>query len=177
MTNANPKWDRRPTIVHAQLISKADLPRFAKLGVIANFQPLWTYLDPMNKELILPRIGEPRNNAQYPLRDVLDSGARIAFGSDWPVTSADPIEALFVPVSRKVSPEDTGPAWSPEQGITIAQSLQSFTSEVAYQNFRENEIGKLEVGMRANFVVLDKNPFESGVVKISNVYLDGACFK
>jgi len=177
MTKANPKWDRRPTIVHAQLISKADLPRFAKLGVIANFQPLWTYLDPMNKELILPRIGEQRNNAQYQLCDVLDSGARIAFGSDWPVTSADPIEALFVPVNRKVSSVDTGPAWSPEQGITIAQSLKSFTSEVAYQNFRENEIGKLEVGMRANFVVLDKNPFETGVVQISNIYLDGACVK
>jgi predicted amidohydrolase YtcJ len=131
----------------------------------------------MNKELILPRIGEARNSAQYQLRDVLDSGARIAFGSDWPVTSADPIEALFVPVTRKISPEDSGPAWSPEQGITIAESLQSFTSEVAYQNFRENEIGKLEVGMRATFVILDKNPFENSYTKISSVYLNGDLVK
>jgi len=71
MAAINPKWDRRPVITHAQLIDETDLPRFASLGVIANFQPLWTYLDPMNKELIAPRIGDERNNRQYQLKSMV----------------------------------------------------------------------------------------------------------
>ena len=89
MLRLNPVWDRRP-VVHAQLICDEDLPRFRQLGVIANIQPLWCYLDPMNKELILPRIGDSRNNQQYRLRTMLKHGTKIAFGSDWPVTSEIP---------------------------------------------------------------------------------------
>ncbi|CAB5010885.1 unannotated protein [freshwater metagenome] len=171
MQNHNSSWDRRPVLVHAQLISPEDMPRIAALGVIANMQPLWMYLDPMNKELILPRIGEARNNQQYQLRTLVDSGARIAFGSDWPVTSEVPLEALFVPVTRLGA--SGGAPWNPEQAITVEESLTFYTAAVAYQNFRENEIGKLEVGFKADFVVLDKSPFKSSDVKISSVYKSG----
>ena len=154
----NPTWDRRPVITHAQLIDPVDLPRFAALGVIANFQPLWTYLDPMNKELILPRIGEVRNNQQYQLRKVIDSGARISFGSDWPITDFTPLVALAVPVHRQ-SPDRQPPAgWSIEQAITIEEAMHFYTAAVAHQLFREADYGTLEVGKVADFIILDHNP-------------------
>lgn len=171
MQRENSSWDRRPVLVHAQLISPEDMPRIAALGVIANMQPLWMYLDPMNKELILPRIGEARNNQQYQLRTLIDSGARIAFGSDWPVTSEVPLEALFVPVNRVGA--SGGTAWSPEEAITIEESMTFYTSAVAYQNFRENELGKLEAGYKADFIILDKNPLKNSDVSIVDVYKSG----
>ena len=156
----NPDWDRRPVITHAQLIDAVDLPRFAALGVIANFQPLWTYLDPMNKELILPRIGEARNNQQYQLRKVIDSGAQISFGSDWPITDFTPLAALAVPVHRQ-SPDHQPPeGWSVDQAISIEESMHFYTASVAHQLFREADYGTLEVGKVADFIILDQNPLE-----------------
>lgn len=159
MLKVNPIWDRRPVIVHAQLICDEDLPRFRQLGVIANIQPLWCYLDPMNKELILPRIGNSRNNQQYRLRTMLKHGTKIAFGSDWPVTSEIPLRALAVPVHRQNPDSQNGQEWNITEAITIEESLTFYTANIAYQFFRENERGSLEVGMAADFVVLDRNPF------------------
>ena len=166
---ANPQWDRRPVITHAQLIDPIDLPRFAKLGVIANFQPLWTYLDPMNKELILPRIGERRNNQQYQLRKVIDSGAQISYGSDWPITDFTPLAALAVPVHRQSPDRQPPEGWSIEQAITIEESLHFYTAAVAHQLFRESDYGTLEVGKIADFVVLDKNPMNLDPHEVRNI--------
>jgi len=157
MQSENPEWDRRPVIVHAQLISDQDLPRFAELGVIANMQPLWMYLDPMNKELISPRIGA-RNNEQYRLKDMIEANVSTAYGSDWPITSEIPLLAIAVPVHR-TEPGKSGEPWNPEQAIDLEQSWGFYTEAVAYQNYREYELGAIEVGMRADFVVLDQNPF------------------
>ena len=176
MVKKNPNWDRRPVIVHAQLIAPSDLARFKELGIIANFQPLWTYLDPMNKELIEPRIGAARNNRQYQLRTLLDLNTKISFGSDWPVTSHKPLEAIFIPVLRKV-PGSSGEAWSATEAITLEESLTSYTANAAYQLFDELEIGKLEAGMRANFVILDKSPFESYELNIKSVWIVGQSVK
>ena len=176
MVKTNPKWDRRPVIVHAQLIEPTDLSRFKELDVIANFQPLWTYLDPMNKELIEPRIGAARNNRQYQLRTLLDLETKISFGSDWPVTSHKPLDAIFIPVLRKL-PDSNDAPWSINEAITIEESLTAYTAAAANQLFSENEIGKLEAGMRANFVILDKNPFETTKVGIKSVWIDGSEIK
>jgi len=157
---SNPSWDRRPVITHAQLIDPVDLPRFAALGVIANFQPLWTYLDPMNKELILPRIGEARNNQQYQLRKVIDSGAQVSFGSDWPITDFTPLVALAVPVHRQSPDQQPPQGWSIEQAITIEEAMHFYTAAVAYQLFREADYGTLEVGKVADFIILDCNPMQ-----------------
>ena len=172
MTKANPKWDRRPVIVHAQLIEPSDLSRFKQLNVIANFQPLWTYLDPMNKELIEPRIGSERNNRRYQLRTLLDLETRISFGSDWPVTSHKPLDAIFIPVLRKLPGSKSEP-WNINEAITLEESLTAYTANAAHQLFSESEIGKLETGMRANFVILDKSPFETTNVAIKSVWIDG----
>ena len=157
---SNPSWDRRPVITHAQLIDPTDLPRFAALGVIANFQPLWTYLDPMNKELILPRIGKARNNQQYQLRKVIDSGAQVSFGSDWPITDFTPLVALAVPVHRQSPDQQPPQGWSIEQAISIEEAMHFYTAAVAYQLFREADFGTLEVGKVADFIILDRNPMQ-----------------
>ena len=178
MIRVNPKWDRRPVLVHAQLIRDEDLPRFSQLGVIANMQPLWTYLDPMNKELILPRIGQARNDRQYRLRSMLKAGAKIAFGSDWPVTSEKPLRALAVPVHRANPDAPKGEGWNIIESITMEESLTCYTANVAYQLFREKERGSLEIGKVADFVVLNKNPLiadpgEVGLIEIKAVYQKG----
>ncbi|MBC7463465.1 MAG: amidohydrolase family protein, partial [Actinobacteria bacterium] len=171
MMKVNPTWDRRPVIVHAQLISDKDLPRFKQLGVIANIQPLWCYLDPMNKELILPRIGQSRNDRQYRLRTMLDKGVMIAFGSDWPVTSELPLRALAVPVHRASPDAPRGQGWNMAEAITMEESLTFYTANVAYQLFRENERGKLEIGMLADFIVLDKNPLKIDLREIADIVI------
>lgn len=163
----NPAWDRRPVIAHAQLIDAADMHRFAALGVIANFQPLWTYLDPMNKELIAPRIGDERNNRQYQLASVIKSGARISYGSDWPVTSQIPLLALGVPTHRQVP--QGGQPWSPEESIPVEASLVFYTENAAFQGFNENRFGRIEVGMKADLVHLESNPLKAEPIAISQI--------
>lgn len=178
MVAVNPKWDRRPVITHAQLIDSADLPRFASLGVLANFQPLWTYLDPMNKELIAPRIGDERNNRQYQLAEMVKSGARISYGSDWPVTSYIPLAALAVPTHRQ-SPDRLPPqGWSPQESISVEESLSFYTEGVAYQGFNEKRFGQIAIGMQADLMVLAANPMEVAPhdvagIKIRAVYRSG----
>ena len=166
MQRINPPWDRRPVIVHAQLVRNEDLSRFAQLGVIANIQPLWCYLDPMNKELIAPRIGNERNNQQYRLRSMVKAGAMIAFGSDWPVTSHIPMQAISVPVTRTNAADGITEPWVIEQALTMDESLTFYTKNAAYQLFRENEFGALEVGKRAAFLVLDSDPALNPAAKL-----------
>lgn len=167
MQEVNPRWDRRPVIAHAQLIHPEDLPRFARLGVIANIQPLWTYLDSMNAQLIEPRIGSARNNQQYQLKSLQESGARISYGSDWPVTSHIPLAALAVPTHRMAPGSER--AWSPEESISIEDSLAHYTEDAAYSNFWNK--GVIAVGADADFVILNKNPMKIDVAEISQCYV------
>ena len=172
MIRINPNWDRRPVIVHAQLICDENLPRFKALGVIANIQPLWCYLDPMNKELIRPRIGSNRNDSQYRLRTLINNGATIAFGSDWPVTSEVPLRALGVPVNRLAPGSKDAAGWNIAEAITLEESLTFYTKNAAYQMFREHERGSLQAGMKADFIVLEKNLFEIDPSEVSSVAIN-----
>jgi predicted amidohydrolase YtcJ len=178
MIAVNPKWDRRPVIVHAQLIDTADLPRFASLGVIANYQPLWTYLDPMNKELIAPRLGDARNAQQYQLASMVKTGARISYGSDWPVTSYVPLLALAVPTHRQSPDRYPKDGWSPQEAISVEESLSFYTAGVAYQSFNEKRFGQIAVGMQADLMHLAANPMDVAPhdvagIKILGVYKSG----
>ena len=165
VTKINPHWNRRAVIAHAQLIHPDDLPRFASLGVIANIQPLWTYLDPMNAELIEPRIGTKRNNQQYQLASLQRSGARIGYGSDWPVTSHAPLEALGVPTHR--SAPGSSKAWSPQEAVSLEDSLVHYTEDAAFSNFWNK--GVIAVGVDADFVVLEKNPLKVAPEKVNEI--------
>lgn len=125
----SPKTNFAPVIAHAELVDTEDIPRFAKLGVIANMQPLWARPDGMLLSCE-PNLGRPRLDRLYRMRDLLDSGATISFGSDWPVSSVKPLEGIQTAVTRTF--ENSAP-WTPEQRILLREGLSSYTSNVLRQ--------------------------------------------
>ena len=111
--------DRRPVIAHAQLVDDADIDRFAELGVIANMQPLWAQLDPLMVELTVPRLGVERAEKQYRMHSLDESGARLSFGSDWPVSSGAPLDGIAVAVSRQTAEGVPQGGWTPQEILPI----------------------------------------------------------
>ena len=171
--------DRRPTISHTQLVQPEDLPRFAALGVIANFEPLWAQLEPTMVELTIPRLGEERSRWQYPIGSMVRSGAKVSFGSDWPVTSLNPMEGIAVAVTRQTPWGDPTGGWLPDQRIDLDTAIDLYTAAGAYQAFEEREVGMLSVGLRADLALLGADldrtaPLDLGAVPVEMVWIDGA---
>jgi hypothetical protein len=156
VTRVNGPRDRRPVVAHTQVVHPADLPRFAALGVIANFEPLWAQRDALMDDLTAPRLGDERTAWQYPMGSLLRSGARISFGSDWPVSSYVPLDGVRVAVSRTTLDGRPSGGWLPGERLTPEQALTAYTAGVAYQSF-EDDRGVLAVGSRADVVVLDRD--------------------
>ena len=156
---ANGPSGLRHHISHLQLIDTADIPRFRDLGVVANFQPLWAYADPYITELTLPFLGEERTGRMYAIGAVHASGAMIAFGSDWSVSSANPFEQIEVAVRRVDPAQAEGAAFVPEQRLPLPEAIAAFTINAAYVNGAERESGSIETGKSADLVVLDQNLF------------------
>jgi predicted amidohydrolase YtcJ len=151
----NSPRDRRWTICHVQLVDPPDLNRFAELGVVANFEPYWSKFDSWQSELNRPRLGEDRLNRQFQTATLLRHGARVSFGSDWPVTTYSPLEGMQVAVTRQLDAQS--PPWMPEERITVDQALAGYTSGVAYQSGRD-DAGVLRPGARADVVLLGEDP-------------------
>src|SRR5215831_4683352 len=154
----------RHHVAHLQFISPPDLDRFARLGVVANFQPLWACLDEQNTELTIPFVGPERADWQYRIGRVLRCGARVAFGSDWPVSSADPLQEMHVAVNRVISARlgEPGSAATsepllPAEAITVDAAVEAFTKGVAYVNHEEDLAGALAPGKLADVAVLDQD--------------------
>ena len=150
--------DRRPTVAHVQLIDPADLPRFAALGVIANLEPLWAQPDPLMTELTLPRVGAARGSRQYQIASLLRSGARVSFGSDWPVTAYQPLPGIATAATRQTPQGNPAGGWLPAERATAAEALAAYSAGVAYQAFEERQWGLLRPGMRADLVHLAADP-------------------
>jgi predicted amidohydrolase YtcJ len=154
----------RHHLAHLQFIKPSDIGRFAKLGAVANFQPLWACAEPQMEELTIPFVGPERAQWQYQIGGVARAGGRLAFGSDWPVSSGDPIQEMHVAVNRAMSPV-FGRAGTPEvdspflteHAITVDAAIAAFTSGVAYVNHEDSVTGQLRPGMRADVVVLDQD--------------------
>lgn len=146
----------RPRIEHAQVVDPADIPRFAALGVIASMQPTHASSD-------MPwagaRVGDARLRGAYAWRSFLDSGARLAFGSDFPVERVEPIPGLYAAVTRQDAHGKPDGGWLPDQRMSFAHALDGFTRGAAWAGFAEQELGALEPGMQADFVVLSADPF------------------
>ena len=154
----NGERDRRPVIAHVQLVDDADLGRFARLGVIPNMQPLWAQMDAVMTRLTVPRLGAARADRQYRTASLAGTGAPLAFGSDWPVSSGAPLEGIAVGVSRQtVAGEPTG-GWTPREALPVAEALSAYTAGVAYQAFAENIWGRIAPGASADLVWLDRDP-------------------
>ncbi len=156
----------RHHLAHLQFITPRDLGRFSALGAVANFQPLWATADPQMEELTIPFVGAERSAWQYQIGSLIRRGTRIAFGSDWPVSSADPLQEIHVAVNRVLSaslgrrgePECTDP-FQPEQAITVEDAVDAFTAGVAWVNHSEEVAGRLLPGVRADVTVLDQDLF------------------
>jgi Predicted metal-dependent hydrolase with the TIM-barrel fold len=154
---ANGPSDTRPHLAHLQVVHPDDVPRFAPLGATANIQPLWAAHEPQMDELTIPFLGPERAAWQYPFGSLLRSGARLAAGSDWPVSSPDPLQGIHVAVNR-VSPDEPGPVFLPAERIGLAAALTAYTAGTAYTNHLD-DTGSLRVGALADLVVLDRDPF------------------
>jgi predicted amidohydrolase YtcJ len=165
---ANGNLGHRHHISHIQLIHPDDQPRFRKLGVIANFQPLWAYADDYITDLTLPFVSRETASYMYPIASMEKSGAVVAFGSDWSVSSANPFEEMETSITRMGALGDTDKAWMPEERIALPEALAAFTINAAYTNRDEKDTGSLEVGKRADLAVLDRNLFEIPATEISD---------
>lgn len=154
--SANGARDARHHIAHIQLIHPDDVPRFAALGAIANAQPLWAVHEPQMDELTIPFLGPERAGWQYPFGSLLRAGARLAFGSDWTVSTANPFPQIEVAV-RRVWPEnrDAEP-FLPGERLTLDQALRAATVGSAFVN-RQDEAGWLGVGRLADLAVTDRD--------------------
>ena len=177
---ANGERDNRHHIAHIQVVHPDDRARFAELGVVANMQPLWAQLDDQMVEFTLPFVDEAAATWQYPFADLARAGARLAGGSDWPVTTPDPLQGIHVAVNRWAYGEP-GRAGSepllPEQALTVEQAFAAYTSGSAFVNHLD-DTGTLAPGMRADLAVLDRDPFagdpaDLGATRVLATYVDG----
>ncbi len=175
---ANGTRDARHHLAHIELIDPADIPRFRRLAVIANFQPFWANGDKYLTELTEPKLGPERSRWLYPIQSVVASGAVVAFGSDWSVSSMNPLDGIEVAVTRRQPSEGSGPAWLPEERIALPDAIAGYTIRAAYLDFSEKETGSIEVGKAADLIVLDRNLFEIPAsriheAKVLRTFLEG----
>ncbi|MFI6248930.1 amidohydrolase [Streptomyces sp. NPDC051016] len=174
---ANGMSDTRPHLAHLQVVHPADVPRFARLGATANIQALWAAHEPQMDELTIPFLGSERAGWQYPFGSLLRSGARLAAGSDWPVSSPDPLQGIHVAVNR-VEPGGDAPVFLPGERLALADAVTAYTAGSAYVNHLD-DTGRVAVGALADLVVLDRDPFAGdpeGIAdtRVAHTYAGGA---
>lgn len=178
----NGRGDGRHHIAHIQVVHPDDIPRFRDLGVAANMQSLWATLEPQMVDLTLPFLGAPRDAWQYPFGDLLRSGAVLAAGSDWSVSSPNPLAAIHTAVNRQAAPgyeEGDYEPFLPEQSIDLATSLAAYTAGSAWVNHLDGDTGTIEAGKYADLAVLDRDPFagpadQIGATRVLQTFVEGA---
>ncbi len=175
---ANPVSRGRHHIAHLQVLHPDDIPRFAELSVTANMQALWAAHEPQMDELTIPFLGTERAARQYPFGDLLRAGARLAAGSDWSVSSANPLEGIHVAVNRALPDAEPGAEpLLPGQALTLAEALAAYTAGSAYVNHLD-ETGAVAPGYLADLVILDRDPFagppgEIASAAVALTYVEG----
>lgn len=169
--------DNRHHIAHLELIQPTDIPRFRKLNVVSNFQPFWAYRDAYITQCTEPLLGAERTGRLYQINSVMKTGAIVAAGSDWSVTTMNPLDAIQVAVTRKSLTDNSGPAWNADECVSLAQMIAAYTINGAYLNHQEKETGSIEVGKYADFVILNKNLFEIDPSTIHSVHVLRTYFK
>ena len=158
----------RHHLSHLQVVHPDDHARFAELGAVANFQPAWAYADEFAVDLTLPYISDETARWMYPIKSILDAGGIVAFGSDWSVSTVNPMPQIETAVTRVDADSHATEVLNPEQRITVAQAVEAFTLGSAYVNHQDETTGSIEVGKLADLVVLDQNIFEIEAQRISD---------
>jgi predicted amidohydrolase YtcJ len=155
----NGRADSRHRIEHIETISAEDLPRFAKLGVIASMQPLHAYPSP-NTGVWIRNVGPEREKLAWALHSLASAGAQLAFGSDWEVVTMNPWPGVQTAVTRQDDKGLPAGGWVPEQRISVAQAIAGYTTGAAYSGHREMTEGSIEPGKLADLIIVSQNPFE-----------------
>lgn len=176
MRAANGISGNRHHMTHLQLIAAEDLPRFAEMDIGATFQTLWAYPDPAAIELDIPMIGEKRTYEMYPLAGIQRAGGRIVGASDYFVTSMNPLLAMEVGVTRQNPYTNDGPILNETERVDLATMIEAYTINGAYTMKLEDKQGSIEVGKRADLVVLNRNLFELTPYEISDAYVTMTIF-
>ena len=158
--------DRRFRIEHAQHIAPSDIPRFAALHVVASMQPYHAIDDGRWAEKV---IGRKRSETTYAFKALLDSGARLAFGSDWDVAPPIPLYGIYAAVTRRTLDDKNPGGWIPEQKIGVEDALRAYTTGGAYAMFAEQTRGSLEPGKLADLVMIDQDITRIAPEKIRDV--------
>ncbi|MGV3478314.1 MAG: amidohydrolase [Sphingobium sp.] len=167
--------DRRWRIEHAQIIDPVDLPRLGKNGIIASMQPVHQTSDRLMAEA---RLGPNRLAGAYAWQTILKDGGKLAFGSDTPVESPDPFAGIAAAFTREDAKGEPFGGWRPEDRVSREQALAGFTSWGAYAGFAEDRLGRLEPGMRADFILIDQDPLmatpqEIRATKVLETWVNG----
>ena len=176
--SANGPNNGRHHIAHIQVIHPEDVPRFRDLSVVANCQPLWASNEPQMTELTLPFLGPERSAWQYPFGSLARSGAQLCFGSDWPVSSPNPMWEMHTAVNRTTAPDypfrgpDTDTPFLPGERIGLPAAIAAFTIGSAHVNHDERDAGSIEPGKRADLVVLDRDLFAQPAAEIAQAQVD-----
>lgn len=163
MRNSGERY--RPRIEHAQHLRERDLARFAPLGAIVSMQPIHCTAD---MRFAAPRLGDARSRYSYAWRSVLDSGARLAFGSDWPVEDFNPILGLHSTVTRQDQDGNPHGGWFPEERLTMEEALRAYTAGSAYAAFWEGNLGTIETGKLADFTLLSRDILSCSTDELRN---------
>ncbi len=169
--------DSRHSIAHLQVIDPADIPRFRALGVVANFEAFWANGDEYITKLADPGLGPKRARWEYPIGSVVRSGAVVSGGSDWSVSSLNPLDAIQVGITHRELGSTAAP-WNPAERVDLATMIALYTINAAYALRQDDETGSIEVGKLADLVVLDRNLFDLPAdsihtVKVTRTLLGG----
>ena len=178
---ANGDTGQRHHLAHLQVIHPDDIPRFAQLSATANIQPLWAAHEPQMDELTIPFLGERRSGWQYPFASLAASGAALCAGSDWPVSSADPLSGAHVAVTRTLPPGDGNSGrepFLPEQRLSLETILAAYTTGSARVNGLQERTGAIRPGLDADFAITDADlgqiaPDEIGTASVSSTWIRG----
>jgi predicted amidohydrolase YtcJ len=166
----------RHHIAHVQVVDPADRTRFGALDVAANMQPLWAAHEAQMDELTLPFLSSSTAANQYPFASLLRSGARLAMGSDWSVSTPDVMRQVEVAVTRRPTDDRDKPPFLPSESLSVEQALKACTTGSAWVNGLEHEAGIIEVGKRADLVVLEDDPRKAtpiGDIKVEATMVAG----
>jgi predicted amidohydrolase YtcJ len=170
--SANGMNDLRHHLAHIQIIHPDDIPRFRELGAVANAQPLWAAHEGQMDDLTIPFLGEERAGWQYPFASLVRTGAILAMGSDWGVSTPDPLEEMHVAVNRKMAPQylygnENTEVFIPDERLDLPTSVAAFTMGSAFVNHLDRDTGSIEQGKFADLAVLDRNVFAHPVGEIA----------
>lgn len=164
---------RRHHLAHLQIVDEVEIPRFAGLGASANLQALWACHEPQLDELALPFMDSELEARHYPFGELDRAGVLLGAGSDWPVSTADPLAAIHVAVNRVGPGSDAVPLGAPEQRLDLATALTAYTAGSAWLNGRDESTGRVVPGYLADLVVLDRDPFAGPTSEIADTRVVG----